>query len=87
MALRGRADAAAWWTAIALVALVAYPLSALGYFRALDWTAPTAVREAVLHGGAGLLWGWLCRRHGWLAGLAGHLAAHLALQPLLELWG
>jgi hypothetical protein len=81
--VRGRTDDATWWVAILIVALAVYPLSAWSYFSALDWSGLTVAREVLLHGGAGALWGWLCWRHGWLAGLAGHLAAHLSLQPLL----
>lgn len=86
-ALRGRVDAASWWIGIVVVAGVAWPLSARGYLGALDWGGLAFARELVLHGGAGVLWGWLCWRHGWLAGLCGHFAAHLALQPLLGMWG
>ena len=31
----------------------------------------------------GCVWGWLYWRHGWLAALAGHGLAHLALDPVL----
>ncbi len=82
-ALRGKADRAVWWGGIVLVALVVWPVWSLGYLPGLEPGALTVVREVVLHGGAGLLWGWLCWRHGWLAGLAGHVGAHLAVQPLL----
>ncbi len=71
------------WAAILLVAFVAYPLGNWTYFRALDASALTILREVALHGAAGVLWGWLYWRHGWLAGLTGHVSAHLALQPLL----
>ena len=71
------------WAAILLTALVVYPLGNWSYFRDLDPTAMTLLREVALHGGAGVLWGWLYWRHGWLSGLTGHVAAHLSLQPLL----
>lgn len=71
------------WIAIALTAGVLWPLSARGYLATLDWSALTLLREVALHGGAGVAWGWLCWRHGWLAGLVGHLAAYGALLPLL----
>lgn len=71
------------WIAIALTAGVLWPLSARGYIATLDWSALTLLREVTLHGGAGMAWGWLCWRHGWLAGLAGHLAAYGALVPML----
>jgi len=83
----GWRDGRAVWPAILVVALVCYPLGNWAYFAGLDWSALTVVRELLLHGGAGVLWGWLYWRHGWLAGMAGHMAAHLALQPLLTLWG
>lgn len=86
-ALRRSADRVVWWGSIALVALAVWPLFAWAYISALDPGALTVLREVVLHGGAGLLWGWLCWRHGWLAGLGGHISAHLALQPLLGLIG
>lgn len=78
------------WThpaAIVLTAAVLWPLLARGYLLALDWTALTLVRELVLHVGAGLLWGWLYWRHGWLAALVGHCAAQQVLQPSLSLFG
>lgn len=71
--------------AIGLTAGVLWSLLALPYLRDLYWTPLGAVREIVLHGAAGLLWGWLCWRHGWLAGLAGHCSASLVLQALLPL--
>lgn len=82
-AASGRRGAWIAWTAIMLAALVIYPLGTPSYFRTLDWTALTVARELALHGAAGVLWGWLYWRHGWLAGVLGHMAAHLALQPLL----
>ena len=69
--------------AILLVAFVIYPLASWNYFRFLDPSALTILREVALHGAAGTLWGWLYWRHGWLSGLTGHVSAHLALQPLL----
>jgi hypothetical protein len=83
----GWRDGRAVWSAILLVALVLYPLGTWGYFGALDWSGLTVTRELLLHGGAGVLWGWLYWRHGWLAGVTGHVAAHLSLQPLLGVWG
>ena len=81
--LAKRPAPAAIWAAIVLTALVVYPLGNWSYFRALDPTVMSLLRELALHGGAGVLWGWLYWRHGWLSGLAGHIAAHLSLQPLL----
>jgi hypothetical protein len=72
------------WAAIVLTALVIYPLGNWNYFRVLDPSAMTLLREVALHGAAGVLWGWLYWRHGWLSGLTGHLCAHLSLQPLLS---
>lgn len=69
--------------AIALTALGLWPLYAHAYLAHLPLTGLTMLREAVLHGGAGMVWGWLYSRHGWLAGLVGHGSCHLALQPLL----
>lgn len=78
--LRGRADAVGAWLAIALVAVVVYPLYAHAYFAGLAWSPGTAARELLLHGGAGIAWGALNWRHGWSAGALGHCAAHLVLQ-------
>ena len=86
-ALPGWSGWRARWPAILFAAFVAWPLTVLHYLAALDWSAPVALREIVLHGGAGALWGWLYCRHGWLAGVVGHAGAHLALQPLLALFG
>lgn len=83
----GWRDARAVWPAILAVALVLYPLGTWGYFGTLDWSGMTVARELLLHCGAGVLWGWLYWRHGWLAGVTGHISAHLALQPLLTAWG
>jgi hypothetical protein len=46
----------------------------------------TVVREVALDGTAGVLWGYLYWRHGLGASIAGHLSAHLSLQPLLSLF-
>ena len=73
------------WTSLSLAALVVYPLMNMNYISYLDWSVLTFARELVLHGGAGMLWGWLYWKHGWLAGLTGHMGAHLTLQPLLGL--
>ncbi len=72
------------WPAILLVAFVLYPVGNWAYFAALEPTALTALREVALHGAAGVLWGWLYWRHGWLSAVTGHVSAHLALQPLLS---
>ena len=66
--------------------LVLYPLGTWGYFGTLDWSGETVARELLLHGGQGVLCGWLYWRHGWLAGVTGHICAQLALQPLLTAW-
>ncbi|MFM6932068.1 MAG: hypothetical protein ACKOUT_07480 [Novosphingobium sp.] len=85
MAVTGRRGDWLHWLAVLLTAFVAYPFIARGYFSGLDWSALTVLREVTLHGAAGVLWGWLCWRHGWTAGLVGHVAAHVSLQPLLSL--
>lgn len=85
MAVTKRRGSGVYWAAIGPTAFVAWPLWASGYVTSLDWSALTVLREVALHGAAGTLWGWLCWRHGWLAGLTGHIGAHLALQPLLAL--
>ncbi|MFM5906403.1 MAG: hypothetical protein ACKOPO_02240 [Novosphingobium sp.] len=85
MALSGKRGDWTHWLAVMLTAFAAYPLVAHAYFAGLDWSALTVLREVTLHGAAGVLWGWLCWRHGWIAGLVGHIAAHVTLQPLLSL--
>jgi len=77
----------AFWPAILATAFLAWPLTVLPYLSELHWTAPTILREVLLHCAAGVLWGWLYCRHGWTAALAGHWAAHLSLQPLLGIIG
>ncbi len=71
------------WPAILLAAFVLYPTGNWVYFRALEPGTMTVLREIALHGAAGVLWGWLYWRHGWLSAVTGHVAAHLSLQPLL----
>jgi len=79
----GLAGWRARWPAILAAAFLAWPLTVLPYLSHLHWDVVTGLREVLLHGAAGTLWGWLYCRHGWLAGLSGHWAAHLVLQPLL----
>lgn len=74
-----------YWLAIASVAMVIYPLFHQGYLAGLEDGALPILREFALHGTAGMAWGWLCWRHGWISGLTGHLVAHLAIDPLLAL--
>ncbi|MER8749460.1 hypothetical protein NKH57_09295 [Mesorhizobium sp. M1050] len=77
----------AWcfWAAILLTALVVFPAFHLPYLSALTPSFPTALREIMLHGGAGILWGYLYWRHGLVAAIAAHVSAHLSLQPLLAI--
>jgi hypothetical protein len=79
----GLAGPARRWPAILAAAFLVWPLTVTPYLGHLQWSVATVLREVLLHGAAGTLWGWLYCRHGWLAGLVGHWAAHLALQPLL----
>ena len=69
--------------AVALAAGALWPLWVWPYLADLDWTGLTVLREVGLHVGAGAVWGWLYCRHGWMAGVIGHVSAHLMLQPLL----
>lgn len=39
----------------------------------------------MLHGTAGILWGYLYWRHGLVSAITGHISAHLSLEPLLNL--
>lgn len=68
-----------YWTAITVTALVIYPLAHLAYLKTLPPVPLTVVREVVLHGFAGILWGWLYWRHGFLACITGHVASHVTL--------
>ena len=49
----------AFWPAILATAFLAWPLTVLPYLSELHWTAPTILREVLLHCAAGVLWGWL----------------------------
>jgi hypothetical protein len=74
-----------YWIAILSVAFIAYPLFHLAYLASLDFTALVVLREIALHGAAGVLWGYLYWRHGFVAAALGHVSAHIALEPLLGL--
>lgn len=76
-----------YWMAIAAVALDAWPMTHLSYFAALTWTPLTVTRELMIHGGAGILWGWLYWTRGLTAAIAGHVGVHLTVQPLLAILG
>jgi hypothetical protein len=71
-----------FWMAILGTALLIYPALHQPYLSALVPTPLTVLREIMLHGGAGILWGYLYWRHGLLAAVAGHIGAHFSLQPL-----
>ena len=71
------------WTAIIAVAVIYMPLHP-AYLASLDLLAPLVVaREVALHISAGILWGYLYWRYGLVSAIAGHIGAHVALQPLL----
>ena len=42
-------------------------------------TVLTVVREIMLHGFAGILWGYLYWRYGLVAAMIGHISAHVSL--------
>jgi hypothetical protein len=71
--------------AIGLSALVAYPALHHAYLASLSFTPLVISREILLHGAAGVLWGTLYWRYGLLAAIAGHMSAHVSLEPLLSL--
>jgi len=73
-----------FWAAIFLVALAAYPALHITYLETLQPSTLVVLREILLHGAAGTLWGYLYWRHGLLAAMVGHLSAHLSLEPLLS---
>jgi hypothetical protein len=77
----------AWcfWTAILVTALLVYPALHQAYLSALVRTPLTVLCEITLHGGAGILWGFLYWRHGLVSAIAGHIGAHISLEPLLSL--
>ena len=78
--------AGSYWAAIVVVALVAYPALHPVYLASLAPFAPLTIsRELLLHGTAGVLWGYLYWRYGLLAAMTGHASAHLSLQPMLGL--
>ncbi|WP_298196884.1 hypothetical protein [Novosphingobium sp.] len=83
VAWRGERTALIDGLAIGLTAAVLWPIWAYAYLGDLDWSGLTLAREILLHIGAGSVWGWLFCRHGWMAGVLGHVSAHLMLQPLL----
>jgi len=86
-ALVSAAGQRAWcfWGAILGTALLVYPALHQTYLSSLVLTPLSVLREITLHGGAGILWGYLYWRHGLTAAIAGHVGAHLSLQPLLSL--
>jgi hypothetical protein len=72
-----------YWEAIVIVALIYLPLHP-GYLASLGpITSMVATRELFLHVFVTALWGYLYWKHGLAASIAGHMAAHLSLQPLL----
>jgi hypothetical protein len=77
----------AWcfWVAILCTALVVYPALHQAYLSTLVPTPLTVAREIMLHGGAGILWGFLYWYHGLVSAIAGHIGAHISLQPLVTL--
>jgi Type II CAAX prenyl endopeptidase Rce1-like len=71
------------WTAIIAVAAVYLPLHP-SYVASLGPLSPVVVaREFALHISAGILWGYLYWRYGLVSAIAGHVAAHVTLQPML----
>jgi Type II CAAX prenyl endopeptidase Rce1-like len=79
----GAGRRARFWVAIIAVATIYVPLHP-AYLTSLGpLTTMVAVREAALHTAAGVLWGYLYWRYGFLAAAAGHISAHVTLQPLL----
>jgi hypothetical protein len=75
-----------FWAAILVTALVIYPALHLAYLSALEPTPLTVAREIMLHGFAGILWGYLYWRYGLIAAMIGHISAHVSLQPMLGLF-
>jgi hypothetical protein len=72
-----------FWVAIIAVAIIYLPLHPT-YLASLGPLTPMlASREVALHVAAGILWGYLYWRSGLVASIAGHVSAHLTLQPLL----
>jgi hypothetical protein len=71
-----------FWAAIFLVALVAYPAFHITYLETLQPSTLVVLREILLHGAPGILWGYLYWQHGLLAAMVGHLGAHLSLESL-----
>ena len=74
-----------FWAAILVTALIIYPLAHYSYLAGLEPSLASVMREIMLHGGAGILWGYLYWRFGLLAAICGHVGAHLVLEPLMSL--
>ncbi|TGT72895.1 CPBP family intramembrane metalloprotease [bacterium M00.F.Ca.ET.159.01.1.1] len=74
-----------YWAAILASALIFYPIAHYSYLSGLQPSFATVIREIMLHGGAGVLWGLLYWRYGLLAAMCGHVAAHIVLEPLMGL--
>lgn len=76
----GRPAAGAFWTAIALVAIL-FGLGHLPVTAAMTPLTPMVVARALLlNGVAGVAFGYLFWRHGLEAAMVGHASAHLVLQ-------
>lgn len=75
-----------YWSAILITALLAYPAFHPAYLSTLAIAPATILREVALHGGAGVLWGYLYWRLGFAAAVIGHVSAHVSLEPLLSLF-
>lgn len=84
VAIAGKRSTWCYWGAIFAVALVVAPLWESTFLASLDWTPLVVVRTIAIYATATTLWGWLYWRHGFLAGVTGHVSAHLALQPALS---
>lgn len=76
--LRGRGRG---WAVLAVAVL--YMLGHPGYLMTVDSGVLAWVREAALHVGAGVLWGYIYLRYGLAAAMLAHMSAHVTLQPLL----
>jgi hypothetical protein len=77
----GRRDGCVWG-AIVIVAVLYLGLHP-AYLASLQPTRLVVARELFLHVSAGILWGYLYWKQGLAASVAGHVSAHITLQPLL----
>ncbi|HZP20211.1 MAG TPA: CPBP family glutamic-type intramembrane protease [Bauldia sp.] len=76
----GLSETAAWWLAIGVAQAINVAVSLPPPPDVL-----TLLYDGLRFFAPGLVWGWLYWRHGFVAAVSAHCAAHLLLQPALSL--